>query len=55
MDDLQANLAGAVWIDDPYFAVYGLDDDTIAALRLWAQQWADDLARRLHDGSAEDQ
>nr|WP_206313557.1 nucleotidyl transferase AbiEii/AbiGii toxin family protein [Streptomyces coryli] len=54
LEDLQANLAGAEWIDDPYFAAYGLDDDTIAALRAWAQQWADDLARRLHEDIDDD-
>lgn len=46
-EDLQANLAGAEWIDDEAFAAYGLDETTITALRAWAVQWADDLAARL--------
>lgn len=50
LEDLQANLNGAEWTDDVYFAAYGLDDHTIHALRVWAQEWASDLARRLlHD------
>ncbi|MFD8079401.1 nucleotidyl transferase AbiEii/AbiGii toxin family protein [Streptomyces sp. NBC_00510] len=50
-EDLQANLAGAEWTDDEAFAAYGLDDTTIAALRSWAVQWADDLAARLLEES----
>ncbi|MFE6761717.1 nucleotidyl transferase AbiEii/AbiGii toxin family protein [Streptomyces sp. NPDC057689] len=46
-EDLQANLTGAEWTDDEAFAAYGLDDATIAALRAWALEWADDLAARL--------
>ncbi|MGW3014462.1 nucleotidyl transferase AbiEii/AbiGii toxin family protein [Streptomyces longwoodensis] len=46
-EDLQANLTGAEWTDDEAFAVYGLDDAGIAALRGWALEWADDLAARL--------
>lgn len=46
-EDLQANLAGAEWTDDEAFAAYGLDESTIAALRSWAVQWADELAARL--------
>ncbi|MEU1622945.1 nucleotidyl transferase AbiEii/AbiGii toxin family protein [Streptomyces sp. NPDC005722] len=46
-EDLQANLAGAEWTDDEAFAAYGLDESTIAALRSWAVQWADELATRL--------
>lgn len=47
LTDLQARLAGADWIDDTEFAAYGLDDGAIAGLRLWAQEWADDIAERL--------
>jgi hypothetical protein len=50
-EDLQANLAGAEWTDDEAFAAYGLDDPTIAALRIWALEWADDLAARLLEES----
>jgi hypothetical protein len=46
-EDLQANLAGAEWIDDEAFAAYGLDAPTITALRVWAVEWSDDLAGRL--------
>ncbi|RFU86893.1 hypothetical protein DY218_09625 [Streptomyces triticagri] len=48
LEDLQLRLAGADWIDDAEFAGYGLDEAAVSALRSWAQQWSDDLARRLH-------
>ncbi|SNX88183.1 nucleotidyltransferase AbiEii toxin of type IV toxin-antitoxin system [Streptomyces sp. TLI_55] len=48
-EDLQANLAGAEWTDDEAFAAYGLDAATIAALRTWAVQWADELASWLFE------
>ncbi|NUP24643.1 MAG: nucleotidyl transferase AbiEii/AbiGii toxin family protein [Streptomyces sp.] len=48
-EDLQANLAGAEWTDDEAFVAYGLDTSTIAALRAWAVEWADDLASRLFE------
>ncbi|MGW2835833.1 nucleotidyl transferase AbiEii/AbiGii toxin family protein [Streptomyces sp. NPDC001286] len=48
-EDLQANLTGADWIDDEAFAAYGLDNTTITTLRVWATQWANDLAARLHE------
>ncbi|MFJ6798093.1 nucleotidyl transferase AbiEii/AbiGii toxin family protein [Streptomyces sp. NPDC091268] len=51
--DLQSRLAGADWIDDAEFTAYGLDENTMAALRTWAQHWSDDLARRLHQDEAE--
>ncbi|MEV3989914.1 nucleotidyl transferase AbiEii/AbiGii toxin family protein [Streptomyces sp. NPDC049837] len=47
--DLQARLAGADWIDDTEFAAYRLDEDAIAELRRWAQEWADDIAERLQE------
>ena len=47
LTDLQARLTGAEWLDDREFAVHGLDDRAIAALRRWAQEWADDIAERL--------
>lgn len=46
-EDLQANLAGAEWVDDEAFTAYGLDASTITALRAWAVAWSDDLAGRL--------
>ncbi|MGW5925323.1 hypothetical protein ACWF2L_03615 [Streptomyces anulatus] len=50
-EDLQSNLTGAKWTDDEAFAAYGLDDATVAALRTWAVEWADDLATRLLEGA----
>ncbi|MEU9663849.1 nucleotidyl transferase AbiEii/AbiGii toxin family protein [Streptomyces chartreusis] len=50
-EDLQANLAGAEWTDDEAFAAYEIGDTTIAALRTWAVQWADELAARLLEES----
>lgn len=47
LTDLQSRLTGTDWIDDREFAVCGLDDEAIAALRRWAQSWADDIAERL--------
>ncbi|MDX2591930.1 hypothetical protein PV343_06550 [Streptomyces sp. WI03-4A] len=46
-EDLRSNPTGAGWTDDEAFAAYGLDDATITALRVWALEWADDLAARL--------
>lgn len=54
LDDLQARLAGAEWIDDTEFAAYGLDDQAIVELRRWAQTWADDIGERLHELAVED-
>ncbi|MEU6194118.1 nucleotidyl transferase AbiEii/AbiGii toxin family protein [Streptomyces sp. NPDC047061] len=50
LTDLQSRLTGADWIDDTEFEAYGLDDAAIAALRHWAQTWADDIAERLIEG-----
>ncbi|MEV7976503.1 hypothetical protein [Streptomyces sp. NPDC086519] len=47
LTDLHSRLTGTDWIDDREFAVCGLDDEAIAALRRWAQSWADDIAERL--------
>lgn len=52
-EDLHANLTGAEWTDDEAFTAYGLDDATIAMLRTWAVEWADDLANRLLEESAD--
>lgn len=45
--ELRSRLAGAEWIDDDEFEAYGLSEDAIQELRRWAQEWADDLGRRL--------
>ncbi|MFI0976771.1 hypothetical protein ACH4SP_07055 [Streptomyces sp. NPDC021093] len=50
-EDLQANLTGAEWTDIEAFTAYGLDDATVARLRSWAVEWADDLALRLLEES----
>ncbi|MEU6366246.1 nucleotidyl transferase AbiEii/AbiGii toxin family protein [Streptomyces sp. NPDC046931] len=47
LTDLQARLTGMEWVEDREFAAYGADDDAIAQLRRWAQEWADDIAERL--------
>ncbi|GLV73196.1 hypothetical protein Shyhy02_11980 [Streptomyces hygroscopicus subsp. hygroscopicus] len=44
LDDLQARLTGIGWIDDAEFAAYGLDAQSTAELRRWAQSWADERA-----------
>lgn len=51
LTDLQARLTGADMIDDVEFAAYGLDGPAVAALRRWAQEWADDIAERLLESS----
>ncbi|MFC5719636.1 hypothetical protein ACFP1Z_05515 [Streptomyces gamaensis] len=47
LTDLQARLAGTEWLDDWEFARCGLDAEETAALRRWAQGWADDIAERV--------
>ncbi|MGW5255447.1 nucleotidyl transferase AbiEii/AbiGii toxin family protein [Streptomyces sp. NPDC004012] len=47
LTDLQARLTGVEWVDDREFAAYGVGADTLAELRRWAQEWADDIAERL--------
>ncbi|MFJ8946351.1 nucleotidyl transferase AbiEii/AbiGii toxin family protein [Streptomyces sp. NPDC102395] len=49
--DLQARLTGAEMIDDVEFTAYGIDGPAVAALRRWAQEWADDIAERLLESS----
>ncbi|WP_411105029.1 nucleotidyl transferase AbiEii/AbiGii toxin family protein [Streptomyces sp. cmx-4-9] len=55
LEDLRDRLVGADWADDSEFAAYGLTDDETAELRSWAQNWADDLNRRLHQHDDDDQ
>lgn len=54
LDDLQARLTGIGWIDDAEFAAYGLDEESTAELRRWAQSWADDITERLHELEVDD-
>ncbi|MGW3518413.1 nucleotidyl transferase AbiEii/AbiGii toxin family protein [Streptomyces hydrogenans] len=51
LEELQAKLAGAEWIDDDEFTAHGLDEDRIRDLRAWAQRWADDIGERLLEGA----
>ncbi|MEU6812849.1 hypothetical protein ABZ920_28490 [Streptomyces sp. NPDC046831] len=52
---LQSRLTGTDWYPDAEFTAYGLAEDGIGALRVWAQQWSDDIAERLlEDGASPD-
>ncbi|MYY11755.1 hypothetical protein GT204_23315 [Streptomyces sp. SID4919] len=51
LSDLQARLAGAEWTDDREFRTYGVSRGEVVAIRVWAQEWADDLAERLLEGA----
>ncbi|MCX5192336.1 nucleotidyl transferase AbiEii/AbiGii toxin family protein [Streptomyces sp. NBC_00249] len=53
LEDLRDRLTGIDWAGDEEFAAYGLTEDETAELRAWAQHWAADLDRRLHDQDAE--
>lgn len=55
LTDLQARLTGTDWLDDRAFTVHGLDAPSVAGLRRWAQEWADDIAERLIEGGAPDE
>ncbi|KJK39153.1 hypothetical protein UK15_14570 [Streptomyces variegatus] len=55
LTDLQARLTGTDWLDDRAFTVHGLDAPSVAGLRRWAQEWADDIAERLIEGEAPDE
>ncbi|MET9577567.1 nucleotidyl transferase AbiEii/AbiGii toxin family protein [Streptomyces sp. DT199] len=55
LTDLQARLTGTDWLDDRAFTVQGLDAPSVAGLRRWAQEWADDIAERLIEGEAPDE
>ncbi|MEU1913782.1 hypothetical protein [Streptomyces massasporeus] len=55
LTDLQARLTGTDWLDDRAFTVQGLDGPSVAGLRRWAQEWADDIAERLIEGEAPDE
>ncbi|CAM5742106.1 hypothetical protein [Streptomyces afghaniensis 772] [Streptomyces afghaniensis] len=55
LTDLQARLTGTDWLDDSAFTAHGLDAESVAGLRRWAQEWADDIAERLIEGGAPDE
>lgn len=45
--ELQERLVGVDWIDDAEFEAYGTQPEVTGALRVWAQEWADELAERI--------
>lgn len=47
LESLQSSLTGLAWIDDVEFEAYGARAELIDELLSWAQDWADDLGRRL--------
>ena len=47
LEDLAMRLGGAEWYDDDAFAVYGISDEHLRAIRAWAISWSDDITRRL--------
>ncbi|MEV4431896.1 nucleotidyl transferase AbiEii/AbiGii toxin family protein [Streptomyces sp. NPDC049585] len=47
LTDLRARLETVELLDDRLFAAYGLDEEAIAELRRWAQEWSDDIGERL--------
>jgi hypothetical protein len=46
-DELAGRLRGAEWYEDEAFTAYGLTDDSLRALRVWASAWADDIDHRI--------
>lgn len=48
LENLTMKLDGASWYDDQAFAEYGLTEGDIAGLRRWAQDWSDDINRRIY-------
>jgi hypothetical protein len=52
LTDLQSRLEGIEWLDDRDFTVHGLDEESVTALRQWAQTWANDIAERLLEDEA---
>lgn len=47
LSGLADRLEGAEWYDDQAFAEYGVSTQAIHRLRLWAQQWCDEIRQRL--------
>ncbi|MFG2639175.1 nucleotidyl transferase AbiEii/AbiGii toxin family protein [Streptomyces sp. NPDC048362] len=47
LESLQTRLAAVAWLDDEELRAYGAAPELIDELMDWAQQWADDLNRRL--------
>ncbi|GAA3122292.1 nucleotidyl transferase AbiEii/AbiGii toxin family protein [Streptomyces echinatus] len=52
---LQSRLTGTDFYADRDFVRYGLSEQEVTALRVWAQHWSDDIAERLmEDGASPD-
>ncbi|MEU8031750.1 nucleotidyl transferase AbiEii/AbiGii toxin family protein [Streptomyces sp. NPDC049099] len=52
---LQSRLTGTDFYSDVDFLRYGLTEEQVVALRVWAQRWSDDIAERLlEDGASPD-
>jgi predicted nucleotidyltransferase component of viral defense system len=45
---LADRLEGTEWYDDQAFAEYGISAADIASIRRWAQEWSDDIRRRMY-------
>ena len=54
LEDLAARLDGAEWFDDEAFTAYGLTEDDVMDLRIWARAWSDDITGRLSQEVVED-
>ncbi|MEU4084654.1 nucleotidyl transferase AbiEii/AbiGii toxin family protein [Streptomyces aureus] len=47
LESLQTRLIAVAWLDDAELEAYGATPELIDELMTWAQEWADDLGRRL--------
>ncbi|MFE0509146.1 nucleotidyl transferase AbiEii/AbiGii toxin family protein [Streptomyces sp. NPDC058964] len=47
LESLQTRLTAVAWLDDAELEAYGATPELIDELMTWAQEWADDLGRRL--------
>lgn len=47
LESLQTRLTAVAWLDDAELEAYGATPELIDELMAWAQDWADDLGRRL--------
>ncbi|MEW1649114.1 nucleotidyl transferase AbiEii/AbiGii toxin family protein [Streptomyces sp. NPDC091219] len=47
LESLQTRLTAVAWLDDAELKAYGASTALIDDLMAWAQEWADDLGRRL--------
>jgi len=52
---LADRLDGADWYDDQAFAEYGIPADDIASIRRWAQEWSDDIRRRIYQSAVDEE